>query len=225
MIMRVVVEGIAYEINDGQAEVKGVADMSAINVDEYFMIPETVNDCPVVGIGDEAFSHSLIKYIKLPSTVTYIGVKAFSHSEIREILFAGDLPDIPVIEIYKRAFEDCDYLQKFFPWQPVALAEEALYGCISLDTLHNPICAVYLDSQAFSCCWKVKYIIMTSCGLLRKHCLIMSDICEIIFLDDCHIEETADAYREYGVQLLALPGAKAFKLAELGFTISELKDN
>ena len=63
-----------YSIEDGKVTITGLDEPH-----EHLLIPETIEDCPVVAIADYAFCEQYaIKTVYIPDSVTYIGEGVFS---------------------------------------------------------------------------------------------------------------------------------------------------
>ena len=95
-------------------------------------IPDTYNDLPVVGIGDEAFSgcESLVS-VTIPNCVTSIGNDAFSHCYNLATVNFGVNSKLESIEDW--AFAWCDSLTSIFIHEGVAnISYAPFWGCYSL---------------------------------------------------------------------------------------------
>ena len=66
--------------NNGQITITGLRDVL-----HSVVIPERINNMPVVAIGRGAFSGNQLTSVSIPNSVTYIGVWAFSGNQLTSV--------------------------------------------------------------------------------------------------------------------------------------------
>ena len=121
--------------------------------DSEIIVPETVGNITIVGIGTLAFQlNTNITSVELPESVTYIDFAAFRYCvNLKKIKAPG------VIEIFDRAFENCSSLNyltdSYFPKLETIYAS-AFNNCTSITSV-NISSVINIVDNAFESCTKL----------------------------------------------------------------------
>ena len=125
-------EYLICSVQNGEATIVGVR-RSVIGAD--LVIPDTIRDCPVTAIADEALAGLGMQTVRLPETLKSIGAGAFSSCEN---LTAIAIPD-GVETIGSRAFYFCRNLREVtLPNSITDIGQETFMDCHSLRVLALP---------------------------------------------------------------------------------------
>jgi hypothetical protein len=112
------------------------------------IIPAKIQGYPVKEIGDEAFSGSSLRSVKIPEGVVRIGEEAFSNSRLTSVSIPSS---ITIID--DKAFWDCKNLVTVnFPEGLVEIGRWAFRECKSLKTVKLPNSLKKLGIAAFEDC-------------------------------------------------------------------------
>ncbi|MBO5797132.1 MAG: leucine-rich repeat domain-containing protein, partial [Clostridia bacterium] len=124
--------GFRYTVENGGAWIVGAEGLLSGKV----VLPDTLGDYPVVGIGDSAFAEcGELTEITLPVTVTTLGQDAFAHCTKLE---AVHLP-AGLLRIGSYAFLGCESLAAIdIPASVNKLDEGAFAECRGLEEIHLP---------------------------------------------------------------------------------------
>ncbi len=147
--------GFLYTLNGNTVTITGYNGTEA-NV----VIPEEIDGCPVIEIGESAFSScSRLISIELPQTIEKIDMWAFMHSGLKNIEFPESLK-----EIGGRAFEDCDSLVNIFLPKSVQKIGASVFSyCDKLESVViEENSEVVLEAYAFSRCPNLKDVRLSS---------------------------------------------------------------
>ncbi|MDD6203898.1 MAG: leucine-rich repeat domain-containing protein [Firmicutes bacterium] len=99
------------------------------------VIPDSIDNKLVSGIGKHAFRNSDIKSVDIPKTVVSIGIEAFCECKNLETVKFG----ANTVGILERAFYNCTSLKEVYLPKTLRLLErDAFSGCTSLETLFVP---------------------------------------------------------------------------------------
>lgn len=114
------------------------------------VIPDTIEDLPVVAIGTEAFkSRSGMTSVSIPKTVTSIGDGAFFYC----IKLTSITLPVNLVSIGEGAFASCSGLTAIqIPESVTFIGTRAFDGCESLKTANLPVGLVSLGEKAFYGC-------------------------------------------------------------------------
>ena len=137
-------DSFVYEIiNGNQVAIIGFdSDYTPHDV----VIPNEIENCPVVEISDAAFYHcSQLKTITLPTTVTKIGKMAFAGCvQLTAVKYVDNTANIKTIDEY--AFAYCASLASItLPNTLTVLGEGAFFQCEALTSINIP--AVVRDAN------------------------------------------------------------------------------
>lgn len=118
-------------------------------------IPLSVNDVPVVAIGNEAFSGCDLTAIVVPESVKVIGEKAFASCDMLEVVtFSEGLE-----EIGNHAFYHCDLLSRAdLPDGIKKIGSSAFYYCKSLASMRISSSVTELGMSVFARCYGLESI-------------------------------------------------------------------
>ncbi len=143
-------KGYEYSVIGNQALIAGVDETIKGDV----TIPDTLGGYPVVSILDYAFRESLVKSVKLPDSVTFIGEGAFINCEKLEKI---NIP-LGVKEIKKDTFSQCFSLKEIKLSGTVTLiGGNAFFNCSALEKIN--ISGVNdIEFSAFRNCKKLSSI-------------------------------------------------------------------
>ena len=114
------------------------------------IIPETIDDVAVTGIGDSAFSGcSELTSVTIPEGVTGIGESAFSGCSS---LMSVTLPE-GVVSIGGSAFDGCSSLESLtFPESVTSIGAGVFRGCSSLASVTIPSSVTSISGSVFYGC-------------------------------------------------------------------------
>ena len=134
----------SFTITDNKALITGYSGSS-----RTVMIPDTLNSCPVTGIGQNAFSHKQFTSIVLPDTVKSIGNGAFY---VCSNLVSVSVPkNLETID--NNAFGLCWYLSSFdFPDTLTSIGSSAFKECKALTSVSIPDTVTSIGKEAFYNC-------------------------------------------------------------------------
>jgi hypothetical protein len=128
-------------------------------------IPGTIEDFPVVEIGDRAFAKAKINSVIIPDSVTRLGAYCFSFADaqkddvtpnptLRTVRFPKNLK-----EIGEGAFAVCTTLSAVtLPAALTSLGTYAFFGCAALTTLTLPDTVTTIGEGAFLYCKALKAV-------------------------------------------------------------------
>ncbi len=135
-----------YSLSKDKATITGYS-----GEDEDVVIPDLLDDYPVVGIGSNVFKNkSSIKTITLPSTLTSIGSYAFQNcTELEEITIPSG-----VTSISGSAFNN-SVKKIIFAEGTTAIVNNACYNASNLETVVIPDTVTKLGNNAFYQCRKL----------------------------------------------------------------------
>lgn len=122
--------GFRYTIQNGGAEICGAEqpqEAYALN------IPAHLGGLPVLSIGKEAFSETVITALSFPDTLQKIGRKAFFHSTVPEEIFIP--ASVTNIEEYAFSYLNGLYTVTVDPENPAYLSEEGVLYSKDQSTL------------------------------------------------------------------------------------------
>ncbi len=179
------VDDLVYEISDGEVTITDCRSSAAGALE----IPSTIEEFPVTGIANEAFSAcSWLTVITIPDSVTSIGVGAFRYcSDLTSVTF-GDgveiinndafsacksltrvvIPD-GVTVIASGVFAGCTALNSIvIPEGVTQIGWGAFDNCTSLTSITIPNSVTYISSAAFSGCSSLQSITIPFVGLSRR---------------------------------------------------------
>ena len=116
-----------YEIREGEAYIT-----SYNGIDEQVVIPETLGDAPVAGIGSFAFEEASLKELVLPHSLRFLGDGAFfACASLEKVTFGEGLTHIG-----EAAFADCVSLGEILlPKSLATMGSEVFSGCNGLTSL------------------------------------------------------------------------------------------
>ena len=116
-----------YEIREGEAYIT-----SYNGIDEQVVIPETLGDAPVAGIGSFAFEEASLKELVLPHSLRFLGDGAFfACASLEKVTFGEGLTHIG-----EAAFADCVSLGEILlPKSLATMGSEVFSGCNALTSL------------------------------------------------------------------------------------------
>ena len=118
-------------------------------------IPGTIDGKKVVGIQAFAFqSDNLLKSVKLPDSVTYVGPGAFEYCKSLETIIANG-----EIEIYDNAFSECHSLTNVTMPNVSRVDYMAFSDCASLKTISI---SGYIGFAAFAGCTSLENVVILS---------------------------------------------------------------
>ena len=116
---------------------------------EKLIIPDQIEDLPVVKIQAYAFKNAAMQQISIPETVTTIEKGAVTHCTA---LTAVKLPDA-VTALPESCFEDCTALTSVsYSDQVQSIGEKAFYQCTALSSITIPQALSSLGTSAFYEC-------------------------------------------------------------------------
>lgn len=157
-----------YLLNEEEGTAS-VCGYTGTNLD--VVIPETLDDHPVVSIENNAFYYSTIETVTMPASMQTIGTMAFSQCaslkkvELNEgLLSIGDccfgadmlleeinMPE-SLVDIGKAAFAACTLLKEVtFGPALETIGDQAFYGCAALQKVTVPEGAEYNDNVFEAC--------------------------------------------------------------------------
>lgn len=130
-------ENFAYTVLEAGVRIDAYINRSkGLNTFPAVTIPATIDNLPVVEIGEKAFQGSDVTSVNIPDSVTSIGTGAFSECVSLE---AVSIPD-SVTKIGISAFS----------------------GCTSLKSINIPISVTNIAPSVFSGCTSLKFITVNS---------------------------------------------------------------
>jgi hypothetical protein len=141
-----------YELT---ADKKGVRITAYTGKETVLIIPATIEDMPVVEMGDPAYTSSfpLIRYnelreLVLPESVTKIAPYAFKDNLLTKVTLPKGLKEIP-----ESAFFGCRILGTInLPDGIEKIGEDAFHGCTDLKTVNLPTSLKEIGHSAFFGC-------------------------------------------------------------------------
>lgn len=158
-----VVDGIWYNVNPQKKTAEVTYNQSgAVYHVVAITIPETIpyknRKCPVVGIGERAFSRSeTLTKVTLSSKIKYVSNEAFADcKQLAEISLPERVDSIGV-----RAFYNCVKLENInLPNGLKVITKQAFQNCKGLKTIQLPAALVSIESNAFDACEQLNVINM-----------------------------------------------------------------
>lgn len=147
------------------------------------VIPDTIEDKPVVKIGDSAFKQDFmnntgIKSIKIPDTVTVIGIQAFYNcAGITSI----DIPD-SVTTIDNAAFYSCESLTSIeIPDGVTTLGNSVFKSCTGLKSVKLPAGITVIERETFASCTSLESLdvpdgVTTILTYAFQYCASLTDL-------------------------------------------------
>lgn len=118
---------------------------------ESIELPDTVEQ-----IGKGAFKGSSLKTCNIPDSLTYLGEEAFCESNIEEIVFGGNLSEIPA-----GAFKDCDSLKSVtFNSSIQKIGESAFNHASGLKTVVFSVGLIEIADEAFAYCSEIEELLL-----------------------------------------------------------------
>lgn len=144
-------DGFTYTIINEEATIIGFTGEPV-----YIEIPETIEDCPVTQIRDNAFFNcSTLRQISLPPTITKIGHHTFyACCSLESIVLPASLEDIGM-----GAFSGCTSLSAVnIPDTLTVLPEACFQSCSSLTETVIPTGITIIDDLCFSGCTSLSYV-------------------------------------------------------------------
>ena len=220
-----VIDGLQYDFrNDTWAVTKNIS-----NNNQEIRIKDTIDGYPVVAIGDRVFcDNEDLEYIHLPQSICSIGEYAFTGctnlKRVRESRSKVKF-SLGVINIYRRAFQDCRSLMVFETNKTIVLlGGQNFQRCHKLETigLHNELYGD-IPNQAFQACISLEFLVIDKDSDLMiennafNWCSAMKDIYVKAVTVSCADEDTWNS----------LAGKKIFcgsacNLLDLGFEGTEV---
>lgn len=140
-----------YTIINDEATIIGFTGEPA-----YLEIPDTLDDCPVTQIRDNAFFNcNSLKQISLPPTITQIGHHAFySCTSLESIVLPANLKEIGM-----GAFNECTHLSAVnIPASLKILPESCFRNCSFLNEIVIPNGIAEIKDFCFSGCESLNYV-------------------------------------------------------------------
>lgn len=141
----IICDGIRYHIlNQNEVEVASYHESYSGDV----VIPETVSDFAVTGIGDYAFSRcSGLTSVTIGNSVKTIGYKAFGEcSNLKSVTIGNS-----VEKIGNSAFYSCSKLESVIIGNSVkSIGDYAFYNCSNLSSINRPESVTHIGEKAFS---------------------------------------------------------------------------
>ena len=139
-----------YKYTNSGSEIT-ITGFSSKNSDIDLVIPDVIDETPVVKINSSAFGGQPLKSVFIPKSVTQIRENAFAYNPtLEKITFADGIS----CELYNYAFAGCGIRDLYVP-EGVSLKSNVFYGCDKLVT-------AVLDTQkgrqdyAFNACTALK---------------------------------------------------------------------
>ena len=136
-------------------KIKGGVRIDGAQVSGDVVLPNFINDQPVLRIGEGAFSRKKnISSIVLPRYLLGIERNAFSYTNITQITIPNSVDTIG-----EKAFYSCKQLQHITLSESVRhIKARAFFGCELLTTISIPHGVTYIGDEAFENCRKLKSI-------------------------------------------------------------------
>ena len=149
-----VADGLSFSINpDGKSvTLSGLINRNATKV----VIPSTVNNYPVTGIGYKAFSGcSGLKNVTIPDSVTEISSYAFNDcTGLKSVTIPNS-----VTSIGNLAFCGCSGLKNVtIPDSVTSIGNAAFYGCTGLKSVTIPNSVTTIGNLAFCGCYSLTIV-------------------------------------------------------------------
>lgn len=141
-----------YEVEDGKATITDCDN----NVSGELTIPDSIDGCPVTGIGNGAFSKCFsLTAVNIPEGITSIGQGAFNECSGLTTL---TIPE-GVTSIGSDAFNECcGLISAVIPEGVTAIENNLFYCCHNLETVTLPSTVTSIEYNAFGACYKLKNI-------------------------------------------------------------------
>lgn len=116
-------------------------------------------------IGSFAFDEcSVVKKVKIPSQLSYIGIRAFSGTGLEEIVIPPGIK-----EILPWTFYNCKYLKKVtFNEGLKKIQSGAFSGCSALETIYIPDSVIEIGETAFAECLNLYFVSMPKSTVCEK---------------------------------------------------------
>ncbi|MDE5769085.1 MAG: leucine-rich repeat protein [Oscillospiraceae bacterium] len=156
--------GLEYEVYEDHVVITD-CDTSA---EGEMIIPDTIQELPVTGIGSFAFSFcSSLTSIAIPDGVTEIGSGAFVNCSALEAI---TIPD-GVVTIEDSVFFYCSSLKSIIiPDSVVSIEEDAFCNCSSLESIEIPDNVKNIGDKAFRECSKLQSVVIPNGVTNIKFC-------------------------------------------------------
>lgn len=146
-------ESFEYSIENGEATVTKYS-----GAHEDLVIPELLGGCPVVAVGDFAFTGcNTLRSVSIPDSVKSIGSYAFyCCGSLESVSLPAGLE-----KLSDGIFSACDTLRSIqIPQSVTSVGSEAFAGCFSLVSLAFPDTVAYIGSSAFRYCTNLERILL-----------------------------------------------------------------
>ena len=124
-------------------------------------VPQTIDDLPVIGIGNDAFSGlEKLQRLTLPETIEYIGNKAFYQcSNLKEINLPDGIKSIGEYAFFECISLDCEEIR--LSDSLISLGRAAFCGSQIKKMIMSPSCALqHIEDAAFRSCYNLEKIII-----------------------------------------------------------------
>lgn len=111
---------------------------------------------------------------------------AFYHGDKEILVIPSEVSGLPVKEICRNAFKDCDMLQNVvIPDSVVEIGEMAFFGCNKMEEIKIPDSVVKIGEGAFGCCSGMKCVTIGS-GVVSidKSAFFGCDALETVYVND-----------------------------------------
>ena len=139
-------QGLIYEINNGEVTIIGYDDSLPADL----IIPDTIEGCPVVAIGDYAFAWcESLTDVTIPDGVTYIGAQAFADCHhLTNITIPGSVTDMGW-----GVFSYCTGLTNvILPDSITTMDGDTFYYCTGLTYVTLPSSITAIPGNMFNGC-------------------------------------------------------------------------
>lgn len=112
--------------------ITGIQDVVCKDTMEHIIIPECVENMPVVAIADKAFyRYNNLRSIKLPATLTHVGKNAFSNCQrLEDVHFKSNM-----VTLERAAFCGCGKLCVVSGWMFEVIDCSTFEGCSRLELI------------------------------------------------------------------------------------------
>lgn len=131
----------AYATNGGTITITGYTGTNG-----SIVVPDTINDLAVTGIGAKAFANVYMTSVAMPDSVLNIGDGAFDNcSALSSVILPADLTSISA-----EAFQNCSSLTKVvLPLGVTDIESNAFNGCSALNRLSIPNSVTNIGEYGF----------------------------------------------------------------------------